>query len=352
MQDKVFPLIHRVIAALGCIYCGFLILPGCKTPTYSHLPAYQFTSSNGQPDYSSLNYWAAHPWKKDPSDSVPKSLRNKGYTDSLVDVFFLHPTTLTDKKDKRMTAAIDDAELNAKTDYSSILYQASVFNQNCRVFAPRYRQAHYRCFFESGPAADSAFEIAYADIKKAFTHYLQHYNNGRPIIIAAHSQGTKHAARLLQEFFDEKLLQNKLVCAYLPGLPVPVTYFKNIPACKDPDATGCVVSWRTYKKGYIEPLFVAKENYNSIVVNPLTWRLDTLFAPSSMNTGGILQKFNKLKPGVVNAQVYQNVLWTSKPRFFGTFLLRSKNYHIGDINLFYNNIRQNVQHRIGAFWKR
>gem|GEM_PF-4872180 len=41
----------------------------------------------------------------------------------------------------------------------------------------------------------------------------------------------------------------------------------------------------------------------------------------------------------------------SKPNVFGKILFNKKNYHVGDINLFYLNIRQNVKTRIGAFWK-
>jgi hypothetical protein len=44
-------------------------------------------------------------------------------------------------------------------------------------------------------------------VKTAFLYYLQHYNNGRPIIIASHSQGATHGKRLLKEFFDGKELQ-------------------------------------------------------------------------------------------------------------------------------------------------
>lgn len=162
---------------------------------------YIFKSESGRPVYDSLDYWAAHPWKWDPSDSVPKPLRNE-LRDSMVDVFFLHPTTYTTKsRNKKLNAAIDDSYINAKTDYSSILYQASVFNQQCRVFAPRYRQAHIGNFFSKDETVrQEAFAIAYADIKAAFTHYLNYWNNGRPIIIAAHSQGSFLAEKLLKEF--------------------------------------------------------------------------------------------------------------------------------------------------------
>ena len=236
-----------------------ILIVSCSKKNYASLPEYQFVSTDGKPDYSDLHYWAAHPWKKDPSDSIPKPLRKNFVKDSVVDVFFIHPTTLTAKEDLRWNAPIDDAAINAKTDYSSILYQASVFNEQCRVFAPRYRQAHIRAFFTNNTAtADTAFEIAYQDIKNAFEYYLQHLNSGHPVIIASHSQGTRHAARLLKEYFEGKPLQRKLVCAYIIGLPVPENYFTGITVCKDAGSTGCIVSWRTFKSGYTEPNFVAK----------------------------------------------------------------------------------------------
>ena len=310
----------------------------------------KFTSKDGKPDYSNLHYWAAHPWKKTNADSLPALLAGTARSDSSVDVFFLHPTTLTDDNDSRWNAPIDDAGINAATDYSTILYQASVFNEQSRIFAPRYRQAHIRSFFVADSVAAPYFEVAYEDIRAAFLYYLEHFNNGHPIIIAAHSQGTKHAGRLLKEFFENKPLQQKLVCAYLVGMPVPADYFSSLPPCRDSTATGCFVSWRTLRKGYEGPDFVLKENYPVIVVNPLSWTTDSSFVPSSANKGGVLKNFKKIVPEVVSAQIHRHVLWASKPNVPGKFLLTMKNFHVGDINLFYMNIRQNVHTRIASYF--
>ena len=338
-------------AFLSCLLLAILTI-SCSPKNFSGNTAYQFKSPDGKPDYKNLNYWAAHPEKWDPSDSVPRPLRKTYSNDQTIDVFFLHPTTLTSSKDTNSNALIDDAAINSKTDYSAMLYQASVFNGECRVFAPRYRQAHYNNYFTSDKArASRAFKLAYEDVKEAFETYLKYYNNGRPIIIASHSQGTTHAARLLKDFFEGKSLSNKLVCAYLVGMPIPESYFNSLKTCKDSLATGCFVSWRTYKKGFEGSEFVLRETFKAVVTNPLTWTVDTLFAPASLNTGGVLKKFNKLSPGVTDAMVHKNILWSSKPRFFGNFLLKQENYHVGDINLFYNNIRQNVGTRKGMYWK-
>lgn len=299
-------------------------------------------------DYSKLSNWAAHPDKNDPSDSLPISISDDKMANDQVDVFFIHPTTLTDQKDSSWNADIYDVELNNKTDNSTILYQASAFNAVGRVFAPRYRQVHIRGFFTDSNVVKDYFELAYQDVASAFQYYLEHYNNGRPIIIASHSQGTWHAKRILKMFFDQKELQKKLVCAYIIGFPVEENYFKTIPVCSDSNQTGCFVSWRTFHSGYV-PDFVKKENFKALVVNPLSWKTDGDYVSKEKNFGGVMYNFNKITKHVVDAKISGNILWSCKPDIFGKILLRNKNYHIGDINLFYMNIRENTKCRLNAY---
>ena len=344
---------YKISLVLNCFYsiAAIFLCISCSKKNYSLQRAYSLKAETKIPDYSNPDHWAAHPWKKDLSDSVPADLKEQYKADSLADVFFIHPTTFTDNNDTRKNATIDDAVLNSKTDYSTILYQASVFNEKCRVFAPRYRQAHIRNFFLNTPDTDTAFEIAYTDVKAAFEYYVKNFNNNRPIIIASHSQGTKHAGKLLKEFFENKPLQKSLVCAYIIGLPVADDYFYTLKPCTDSLATGCFVSWRTFRKDTEVPQYIADETFKAIVINPLTWTTQTGLISSSLNKGGVLKNFNRVVPGVVSAQIHNNILWSSKPDVPGKIFYTQKNYHIGDINLFYMNIRENAAARIKAFLK-
>lgn len=331
------------------VFLSALLIASCSDKYKTFKSQYQFKSADGKPDYANLHYWAAHPWKHDPSDSVPQPLRQE-WRDSTVDVFFLHPTTYTDGM-KGQNAAIDDDYLNAKTDYSTILYQASVFNQQCRVFAPRYRQAHIKTFFMSDKEkAAAAFELAYIDLKASFEYYLQHWNNGRPIIIASHSQGSLLGERLLKEYFEGKPLQNKLVVAYIVGWSVPKEYFTSLKMCTDSLQTGCICSWRTFRQDYV-PVWLKSEKGNSYVTNPLTWTTGDEFVSRKNNKGSILKNFNKIYKQTTDAQISNGLLYTRKPRFPWSFLLFTKNYHVGDINLYYINLRENVSRRIAMFWK-
>jgi hypothetical protein len=279
---------------------------------------------------------------------VPAPLRS-GYTiDSSADVFFIYPTTFTAENEIAWNADINDAAINAKTDYSPILYQASVFN-HYRIFSPRYRQAHVRAYFTSDTAsAHAAFDLAYEDIKTAFQYYLDHYNHGRPIVIASHSQGSTHAQRLLKEFFENKPLQKQLVVAYVIGMYISNTQFTALKMCNDSLQTGCICGWRTYKENY-EPDFVVKENGTGLITNPLNWTTSTAYASNILNEGSILLKFNKLKQHVTGAEIHDGILWIGKLHLPGGFLIRRKNFHIGDVNLFYLNIRNDVQRRVKNF---
>jgi hypothetical protein len=313
---------------------------------------YSFKNKAGCPDYSQLDYWAAHPGKWDPADSIPKPLLGEA-KDSAADVFFIHPTTYTGKKNAGKTnAVIDDAYINAKTDYSPILYQASVFNSQCRVFAPRYRQAHIKTFFaEQNGATEEVFDTAYADIRAAFLYYLANYNNTRPIIIAGHSQGALLAERLLKEFFEDKALQQQLVVAYIAGWAVPKQYFSSLKMCEDSLQTGCICSWRTFRRNYV-PSYLKKENGNSFATNPLSWTTGNVHVPRKMNKGSVLLKFNKLYKNSTDAQISNGLLYVHRPKFPWSFLYFTKNYHPGDINLYYVNIRENIQQRIRSFTKK
>jgi len=310
----------------------------------------KFTSKTGIPDYTKLEYWAAHPNKNDPSDSVPKPLK-KVNQEKVADVFFLHPTTfLNDNEDgKIVNAKIDDSAINYKTDYTSILYQATVFNERANIYAPRYRQAHISMYYERDSIKKiQAFETAYQDIKKAFQLYLSKYNLGRPIIIASHSQGTTHAIRLVKEFFDNQELSKKLICAYLVGMGVKKNQYELIPVCQDSTSYGCFVSWRTYREDFKNDVINRKDS-TIVVVNPISWKTTNEIISNQNQKGAVLYNFNKVFKHTQNAQVEGNALWVSHPKFPGSILYKTKNYHAGDINLFYLDIREDVARRINQY---
>lgn len=305
------------------------------------------------PDYSDLKYWAASPFKDDTSDKIPDFLKDET-RDARADVFFIHPTSyFGEEKTSPWNADLHDTIVNSTTDNLSILMQATVFNGSCRVFAPRYRQGNMEAFYVfDTPEAKAAFDLAYNDVKAAFLYFLKHDNQNRPVIIASHSQGSLHAIRLLQEFFDGKPLQKRLVCAYVVGYQVKKDAFKKLPVGVRPDQTGCWVGWRTYAKGEI-PKGIAAENGNSVCINPLTWTASEEWSSPELHQG-IMAGFESIVPHTVGAGIEPSskILWIDTPVVLDEKKGRLKNYHVWDYNLFWMNIRENVKLRIDAYFSR
>ncbi len=344
-MKRIFPILFCLIFGVQAFAQKKAYLPKSSTFEPNYFPA--------TPDYSNKNTWAALPDRKDMADSVPSKPGAKdGQMTAQADVFWIHPTTYVEKPKGRSSwnADINDKELNTETDQTTILYQSSIFNESCKVYAPRYRQAHIYAFFsDKEREADAAFDTAYSDVKAAFEYYLKNYNNGRPFIIASHSQGTVHAARLLREKFVNKPLLRQLVAAYVVGMPVTADTLRGLPPCQAEEDINCFVTWCTYANGYYPTTYEdgAKKAH---CTNPLTWKSEEEnYAEASANMGGVLKNFSKVVPNMCDARVHKGVLWINPPNVPGAKLAKIDNFHIGDFNLFYFNIRENVKKRVNSF---
>ena len=337
-------------------FCPFfvvlcLLAPACR----SVRPTGYFDPNNipAAPDYANLQHWAAHPETVDAADRTPCPDKPGRQQTAAVDVFFLFPTSYYGprKKPVNWNAAIGDAAVNSRTDSAAILHQATIFNRAGRVFAPRYRQAHLSAFFSKDKkSAEQALDVAYADVRTAFDYYLEHWNQGRPFVIAAHSQGASLGMRLIRERIEGTPLQAQLVVAYLVGWPVRRDFFRSVQPCETPEQTGCFCSWRTWER---HAGMRKKPEPDVVCTNPLIWNTqDGEYAPKSLNRGAILRDFCIRYPGVTDAEVHQGYLLATKPKFPGSIFFIRKNYHIGDLNLYYYNVQENVQARVEAFMKR
>jgi hypothetical protein len=304
------------------------------------LPPFDPAQQPKAPDYNQEKYWSALPFRTDAADIIPAG--ENRVSDSLkdVDVFYIYPTVYI--QGSTWNEDVDDKRQNKIVDNKPVKYQASGFNASCRVYAPRYRQAILKAFHDSinGP---KALAFAYQDVKRAFQYYLEHYNHGRPIIIASHSQGTYHARRLLAEFFDSTDLKKRLVAAYVIGYAFNEKTYKNLKPCENAGQTGCYITWASYKTGYEPGPSVL---YGNVCVNPVSWSRDTIAIDKSKSLGGILLSFNHEYKSDCATQVHHGLLWvtTDLP------IVRHWNImHIADYNLFWFDIRANVRHRVNAF---
>lgn len=303
------------------------------------------------PDYSNTFYWCALPETFDSADHIPAHasvplLDNQ--VQAKADVFYIYPTLFFSRQ--AWNADLHDEKLNKTIEARAIYNQASVFNGSCRVYVPRYRQVTYNGYFSlANPDAKEAFALAYSDIRNAFLYYLEHYNNGRPIIIAGHSQGTTHAKQLLKDFFDGTSLQKQLICAYLLGMPVYKNEFKHIPISTSASSTGCFVTWRSYLEGSEpKPKFAIENTGDVLVTNPLTFSSNPGKVSAEQNAGGLGRDGETIYTGVCGAEIHNDIVWVSRPDIPGKLFI-PKNLHVADYNLYWLHIRNNVAERIAAY---
>lgn len=323
------------------------------------------------PDYSQADTWAALPTKSDNADVVPPE---SGVVDSqaeaVVDVFFVHPTTYY--QDDMWNARYDEPdETKQFLDDGVLRHQAAVFNGSARVFAPRYRQATLYAFMGEEPDAYKALEFAYTDVAKAFDYFIENLNDGRPFILASHSQGSLHGMKLLQEKIAGTNLANRMVAAYLIGFSIPEELGADgVGPCREAHTTGCYLNWNSVTseaetmgwkettKIWIDGKLQHINGRKIACVNPITGSLGGV-AEAAANLGAqpfadSEESVRALRQEATGAACDDGMLVVSPPNddegfTYGTF---GGDYHIYDYNLFHMNLRTDIARRIDMFWKR
>lgn len=296
------------------------------------------------PDYGNLNYWVAHPEKLDLSDSVFTSRSSDQFG---IPVFFVSPTIHFPKKGGTWNLDPSDPAFEHAFD-TPVKYQSTAFNVAGPVYSPAYRQSAYQVYnVAPNPTTAKSYAIAYSDVRAAFSVFQKQIGPQSPFILASHSQGTDHLIRLIQEELTKEEL-NRLVVAFLVGMPVNDCNMK-IPICESPSSTGCYTSWRTYNT---KAKFHNKYPVECIgVVNPISWTTEPEYQPATKNIDVLISDSKPPFQNLVSAKIQNGVVVTERPRFPGSFLIRTKNYHRGDINLYYGNIQENVLTRCLQYQK-
>lgn len=296
-----------------------------------------------EPVYSLSENWAVLP------DKYPEVLNDFTISkaNDSVDVFYCYPTLITSKRDKRWNVPIEDSKQRDKVIQSAVKYQASAWLSSGNLYVPFYRQAHIRSYYQLDSGGKDALLLAYSDVKKAFAYYLEHFNNGRAIILAGHSQGSTHISMLLKDFFDGKSLQNQLIAAYIPGIGVDTNYYQTIKLMDEPTETGGFLAWNTFKKKF------DKSNYHfykgKSVINPVTW--DTTSYASELLHQGFYFSNGRLYENAFDTHLDDGVIWISTPKFpFRYLAFTMDNYHVGDVNLFWEDIRKNSLIRVKSYF--
>ena len=320
-----------------------------------------------QLDYSKNSSWAALPLIKDEADMIPEGESGIDQNNSPVDVFFVHPTGYL--KGDYWTDPLEEKSATMENTQWMMANQASAYNGCCSVYAPHYRQASIYSYFGSDELRAEVHNFVYQDVKKSFEYFIENFSNGRPFIIASHSQGTHHSIRLLAEEIDSSDLYPRMVGAYIIGGMISkdwMSSMENIGVCESAEQIGCLVHWDTMNVAQINkdmPLYS-----NNICVNPISWINEGSLSELQDAKGAVPvsgefvlefsgddgptdQIFTPLEAPLkkyVQAQCKDGALFASDQTGtrFQTFSGSGGNYHGLDYALFYMDIRENAKLKV------
>jgi len=316
-----------------------LLCNGCVAHNYDSLN--QGEAILSAPDYSQDSSWVSKP----------------GVCDKPVDVFYVYPTIYGGQSPPNMDINDRDLRLDAQ---HLVDVQASAYSESANIFAPYYRQMS---FAELNPEEDmfqnKYLRIGYEDVSRAFEYYLKHFNNGRPFILAGHSQGSMVLIILMREHFKKSNLQEQLVAAYLIGYSVTSQDFKDYPWMKPATQAadiGVIISYNTQAPGTTGSPVLLPRAY---CINPLNWVIDETPADKSLNLGAVFfsDTNSSIEREVANytgacVDKETGALVTTPPDEFDIGPFPQGVYHKYDYAFWYRNIEENVSTRCKNYFEK
>lgn len=301
-------------------------------------------------DYSFKSNWLFRPRKE-------KRIKD-------TDVFYVYPTVyIHSKKSKRH-------HMNVYNPFYRFLarivswWQVQPFAHSCNVFVPCYRQVGLESLEMTEQQFFHEARMPYEDVRAAFLYYMKYLNEGRPFVLAGHSQGSAMLQELLRREFGKGKYDKQFVAAYLPGFSLvhdDFIIFPHLKLAKHADDLGVIISYNTSAKGLRRMRVIRK---NALCVNPVSWSLSQDHAPKSLNEASVLFEYKKFsiskkqftgayvdkKKGtlMIDDDAFYELLHI-RIGFLNWILMNKRSLHMLDIALFHRNLQHNVQKRIAKF---
>jgi len=311
--------------------------PGCTKDDYPEI----ITT-----DYSISQHWL----------SLPAPVTN-------VDVFYVYPTAWQRTSDDGNICKINNASM-LKGSLSAFERQATLFSQVANIFAPYYRQAdaNYVLSLPEQERWDFLAGIPSRDVIAAFDYYITCFNNGRPFILAGHSQGANCLLFILSEYMKEHPdVYSRMIAAYVIGYPVTQNFLDTNPHLKfaeGPDDTGVIISYNTQAPDVADGANPVVSDIIGLVINPISWTRGETVAPASQSLGSLMPDAS-LKLGKVEhyadamVDISKGVLICSTANEDALIPITAAFgrgvYHSFDYPFYYYDLQSNAANRISKF---
>lgn len=279
------------------------------------------------------------------------------------DVFYLYPTVYVRSDDSAPLFSERNDEKIRNAASMAYHLQATAFEEVANVYAPMYRQVD-ASYVLSLPFADRDAVLEQAplvDAVAAFDYYIQHYNNGRPFILAGHSQGSEVLRLLLATYMPlHPEVYDRMIAAYCIGISITSDFLDEHPFLKfaqRENDTQVIISYNTEAPGVTEANPLVRKN--ALVINPLSWTRGEESAGVELNLGSalldrtgsliVLPEFADAKLDLSRSVVLCSTVDEKLPTLASSALFPKGVYHSFDYSLYYKNISENALKRITAY---
>ena len=305
----------------------FLVCMWCSDKTAHYLMP-------SAPDYGEENAWY-------------KELNApQGDNNSTADVFYIAPTCVWDWHDSQGNTMHFEDVYNADQREAlrpSLELAADIFAPTNNFYAPYYRQITLESWMEGEDTVEKRFPYAMSDVKRAFDHYLEHDNGGRPFILAGFSQGAKAVVELLKDMPAD--VHSRMVAAYVIGYNVSertASYFKTIQAARDSIDTGVTVCYNSVASPEAVCPVLGE---GSLCINPVNWKTDG--SPAYLNDTVTVRVDTKQHVLLVEGFNPQQYYLPSLGSMFPV-----GNYHLQELTFYADCLRRNVEQRVRSYYRR
>lgn len=262
-----------------------------------------------------------------------------------VDTIYLYPSAYgLEGKVEADIADIDDVNMRLMAIYYASS-QASIFDESTNLYVPYYRQFTVNSLVDMiDKSPESMQYIASKDIYTMLDYYFENHNNGRPFILAGHSQGSVWLTIVLEDYMKaHPEYYERMVAAYVIGYSITEEYLENnshLKFAQASDDTGVIISYNTEGPGN-KDAFNCVVREGAISINPISWTLDDTYA-----TNGSADAQIDMERGVVICTSRENTLEmkASLAEYFGEDSL-----HLYDYDLYRGELQKNVADRIESF---
>lgn len=237
--------------------------------------------------------------------------------------------------------------------------ERGIFDEYTAMYSPFYRQMTFPVYDRRESEEGAPLDIAYSDVRNAFIYFLDNISIDRPIIIAGFSQGAQLSLMLLEEFFSDEALQERLVAAYIIGWHVndeDLAKYPHLKMAEGEDDTGVIVSFNTEAPGITDSIIIP-EGMKTHSINPLNWKTDNTFADRSLSegacftdySGSITKEVENITGAYIDEERGTLIAIDIIPSDYSSSLFPDGVYHLYDYQFFFRDLQSNVETRLLSF---